>query len=179
MLAFISKAQTVPFEQPRSKPFLNDLHFGNLIGGTIAHEAPIVTCMILEKEDQLKTIQVFTNKNSGLVAGIRFGVVSKSKQNRIVDFGDFSGNKQKIIFLKNNQKLIGISGSYGWFIDGLVFHFSDGTTSPRYGGKGGDLTFQQIFNRNKNSTFKGNWCGIYGSFTDQLESIGLCFWAVE
>ncbi len=175
---YCSFGQEILHLEPKTKPLLNDLHYGARVGGLIAQEAVNKEIIVLNKNDKLEKIQVFTNNKSALVAGFKFLVKTQNGVLKWKIFGDTLGNPKPILNLKN-KKIIGISGTYGWFIDSLKFHFSDGSTSPKYGGNGGDLSFQQIFNRNKNNAFKGNWCGIYGSYSDQLETIGLIFWAVE
>ncbi len=84
------------------------------------------------------------------------------------------------IELKAGQQLLGISGAGGWFIDAIQFHFSGGQVSPRFGGSGGDTTFDLRIQTRPDGQPRGALLGFYGSIQDSLlESLGLVFWPIE
>ena len=180
-LAFNCKtfSQTTDYQAPTHKPLLGEIHFGNRVGGEIAQEGLTKKLICLEDGSRLQSIQVNITKAKNVVKGLKMSILDKNNLLKEYVFGDTLGIWQEKISLKNSQKLVGISGTMGWFIDSICFHFSDGTKTRRFGGNGGDIAFQNIFNRDKKGNYKGKWMGFWGSATDQLETIGLVFMAIE
>jgi hypothetical protein len=172
-------SQTTDFQIPTHKPLLGEIHFGNRVGGEIAQEGVTKKLTFLENGSRLGSIQVNITKAKNVVKGLKLGILERNNQLKDYVFGDTLGIWQEKIILKKSQELVGISGKMGWFIDSICFHFSDGTKTKRFGGNGGDIAFQNIFNRDKKGKYKGKWSGFWGSATDQLKTIGLVFMAVE
>lgn len=174
-----SFSQATDYQTPTHKPLLGEIHFGNRVGGEIAQEGVTQKLICLEEGSKLQSIQVNITKARNVVKGLKMIILDKNNQVKDYVFGDTLGIWQEKIILKKSQDLVGISGTMGWFIDSICFHFSDGAKTKRFGGNGGDITFQNIFNQGKKGNFKGKWIGFWGSATDQLETIGLIFMAVE
>ncbi len=172
-------AQSTPFLTPSHKPLLGDIHFGNRVGGEIAQEGQTQKLICLENGARLQSIQVNLTTAKNVVKGIKMTVLEGNQKLKTYAFGDTNGVWMPKVMLKKNQNLVGISGSMGWFIDAIRFHFSDGSQTQLFGGGGGDIAFRQVFNKNKKQEYKGRWIGFWGSATDQLETIGLVFMAVE
>ncbi len=184
LIIFLKLSQTIfsqatDYQTPTHKPLLGEIHFGNRVGGEIAQEGVTKKLICLEEGSHLQSIQVNLTKAKNVVKGLKMSILCKNNQVKDYVFGDTLGIWQEKIILKKSQELVGISGTMGWFIDSICFHFSDGTKTKRFGGNGGDIAFQNIFNRDKKGNFKGKWIGFWGSATDQLETIGLVFMAVE
>ncbi len=178
-LKFSAFSQLGSWQTPDHKPLLGDIHYGNRVGGEIAQEGPTQKLICLEKGSRLLRIQVNVTQARNVVKGIKMIIVDEKKQEKIFAFGDTTCIWLENINLQKNQTLVGISGTMGWFIDSIRFHFSDGRQTRLFGGSGGDIAFQQVFNRSKKGYYKGRWIGFWGSATDQLETIGLVFMAVE
>jgi hypothetical protein len=79
---------------------------------------------------------------SDLVQGAKFVYEDDKGTKHEVQIGPCGGQWEKATDVPKGVRLVGISGSYGLVMDGLRFHFSDGSKSPLYGGKGGDFEFQ-------------------------------------
>ncbi len=174
-----SFSQVTHYQTPTHKPLLGEIHFGNRVGGEIAQEGVTQKLICLEEGSKLQSIQVNITKARNVVKGLKMIILDKNNQVKDYVFGDTLGIWQEKISLEKSQELVGISGTMGWFIDSICFHFSDGVKTKRFGGNGGDIAFQNIFNQDKKGNFKGKWIGFWGSATDQLETIGLIFMAVE
>ncbi len=168
------------FQAPAHKPKLGEIHLGNRVGGTLAQEGPTQQLICLQEGDQLHSIQTCLTPQQNVVKGIRMEVLKKDGKMQTYVFGDTTqGAWQPVYQVKKGQLLTGISGVSGWFVDSIRFHFNDGTTTPLYGGGGGDNDYQLILSRNRQKQLRGRWMGFWGSATNQLESIGLVFWPVE
>lgn len=159
------------------KPLLGEIHYGNRVGGVQAQEGTTVQVIAFEENDVLKSIQVFLNESS-VVSGFQLEV---KKQNHIelFSFGAVKGHPQEKFIVGENKKLVGISGSSGWYIDSIQFIFDDGCMTPRYGGLGGDLDFKLVLNKKPSGEYLGRLMGFWGSHTVLLETIGLVFWPIE
>jgi hypothetical protein len=172
-------AQPTDYVPANHKPLLGDIHFGNRVGGEIAQEGMTKQLICLEEGSELHTIQVNVTNAKNVVKGFAIEVFDKSKTKKIFVFGDTSGVWQEKIIVKKGVQLVGFSGTVGWFIDSIRFHFSDGSKSKRFGGNGGDIAFEQILNKDKKGRYKGRWMGFWGSATDQLETLSLIFFPIE
>lgn len=177
-LSFAAPAQ-VPFREPDHKARLGELHYGNRAGGLIAQEGPTVVTMVREEGETLETIEVAVTPPGHLVKGLRLGVRRADGSLKSVAFGNPDGRWLPQFRVPPGRVLVGISGACGWFVDNLRFHFDDGSTTPLYGGTGGDTAFQLLLARRADGTLKGRFRGFWGSSTEFLESIGLLFFPEE
>lgn len=162
---------------PDHKPLLGEVHYGNRVGGVQAQEGKSVVMIALEETDVLSSIQVFLSERN-IVSGFQFHVEKKDGDS-IYSFGNFSELPQAKFIVPADRRLIGISGTSGWFIDSIAFVFDDGSTTPKYGGSGGDLNFRLLINKKPTGEYLGRVMGFWGSYTDVLETIGLVFWPIE
>ncbi len=159
------------------KPLLGEVHYGNRIGGVQAQEGRSIQMISFEENDNLNSIQVFLNEDQ-IVTGFKLEVERKGGI-KVFSFGNLNSFPQEIFFVQKNAKLVGISGTSGWFIDSLAFIFDDGSSTPKYGGTGGDLNFKLVLNKKPTGIYLGRLMGFWGSHTDLLETIGLVFWPIE
>jgi hypothetical protein len=180
LLPFVGLGQ-VPFHEPDHKARLGEVHYGNRVGGLVAQEGQTVAVLVQDSSETLQSIQVCVDKRpgAGIVRGFRFGVRGADGRVRYVSFGSQEGAWEPPFNVPNGRNLIGISGACGWFVDNLRFHFDDQTTTPRYGGNGGDTTFQLLLTQKPDGRFKGRFMGFWGSWTHSLETIGLIFYPYE
>ena len=125
----------------------------------------------------LKSIQVFLGERN-IVSGFQLEV-EKEEGIKISTFGNVSGTPQEKYIVPKDRKLVGISGAAGWYIDSLAFVFDNGSTTPKYGGEGGDLNFTLVLNKKQTGEYLGRLMGFWGSHTSVLETIGLVFWPIE
>jgi len=77
-----------------------------------------------------------------VVRGVKFVHQDAAGKQRASQVGPCDGDWQKAVEIPAGVLVVGVSGSYGLVMDSLQFHFSDGTKTPRFGGKAGDLDFQ-------------------------------------
>jgi hypothetical protein len=165
---------------PTSKPRLGEVHYGNRAGGLIGQEGPTQQLLFLAEGDQLLRLQVGLTAAGNVVKALRFVVQQRSGAQAMYLFGEAIGAVwQPVVAVKKGRSLVGISGAGGWFIDNLRFHFDDGSTTPRYGGTGGDNDFQLLLTKSPKGHYRGRLMGLWGSATDQLESVGLVFFPIE
>jgi purine nucleosidase len=164
------------YQAPSTKAKLGQLHFGNRVGGTFGQEAETKQYLFANNNTIVKSVQVGLTPTLGVVQCIQIEVETNGKPEVITMGSTENAVFQKKHLLKINQKLVGIKGASGWFIDRLAFVFSDGTTTPMYGGNGGDNEFSLVLAKDTKGKYKGELTGFYGSATNQLESIGLVFW---
>jgi purine nucleosidase len=170
----------INFKTPNSKPKLGEVHYGNRIGGLIGQEGKTTELICIEDGDQIQQIKVALNQAQNIVKGFQMDVLKKDGSLKNYEFGNTKdGIWQKNIAIKKGIKLIGISGAAGWFVDNISFQFSDGSSSPIYGGKGGDNDYKLHITKNEKGQFRGSLMGFWGSSTDVLESIGLVFYPIE
>lgn len=164
------------FSPPIKKPLLGEIHYGNQVGGILGQEGETEQLLFADNEDgiSLKSLRVCLSK-AGIVGGFEISLADGSQHT----FGNIEGTWQKPFEISKDQRLIGISGAAGWFVDSIRFHFSDGSETPLYGGNGGDLDFKLLLNKDGKRNFKGRWIGFWGSASHSLETIGLVFWPVE
>lgn len=159
------------------KPLLGEIHYGNRVGGVQAQEGKSLQLIAFEENDVLKCIQVFLSDRQ-IVTGFELQVEKKGVAHTF-SFGNLEGSPQEKYFVPKNRKLVGIQGASGWFIDSIAFVFDDGSTTPRYGGGGGDLDFSLVLNKKPSGKYLGRLMGFWGSSTNLLETIGLVFWPIE
>jgi purine nucleosidase len=168
------------FKSPNAKPKLGDIHYGYRVGGLTGQEGETKELICIEEGDQVQQIMVALNKTQNVVQGFQMEVLKKDSKMQKYDFGNLKdGVWQKPFVIKKGAKLIGISGSAGWFVDNISFQTSDGQSSPIYGGKGGDTDYKLHITKNEKGQYRGRLMGFWGSSTDLLESIGLVFFPIE
>lgn len=162
------------------KPLLEEVHYGNRVGGVQAQEGESKQLIVIDADDILKSIVVCVAKLNEIqiVAGFQLEL-EKDGNTSMYSFGNLSGTIEEKFTVPNGRKLVGISGTSGWFVDSLQFIFDDGSRTPKYGGKGGDINFNMTLNKNSKGAYTGRLMGFWGSYTDYLESIGLVFWPIE
>jgi hypothetical protein len=108
-----------------------------------------------------------------IVKGFRFvGEDAKGKRFETV-IGPVDGKYAKAIEVKPGVDVVGISGKHGLGIDSIRFHFSDGTTSPVFGGNGGSEEYRLMLAK-KDGKYVGSVRGIFGRATeDTITGLGL------
>lgn len=159
------------------KPLLGEVHYGNRVGGIQAQEGKTLQTPRFPENAILKSIQVFLSDRQ-IVAGFTLEFYTGSL-NEYISFGNVQASPQEKYHVPKGRNLIGIKGASGWYIDSLAFVLDDGSTTPRYGGRGGDLNFSLVLNRKPNGALLGRLMGFWGSSTKELETIGLVFWPLE
>lgn len=164
------------FTIPKTKPLLGEIHYGNRVGGIIGQEGDLAVLHVFDHgaKEYLKSLRIGLNSN-GLVSSIQF----EKSTGEVLLFGNPACEWQKTYVLSANKEIVGISGAAGWFVDRLQFHFSDGSSTPKYGSSGGDLSFELFINKDKNGNLKGKFLGLWGSHTHAIETLGLVFWPIE
>jgi hypothetical protein len=176
------QAQTLPqdFTLPSEKAKLGDIHYGNKVGGIIGQWSIDKQLIFIEEGDQLMEVIFGLPPEKNIVGALKFKVQKKSGTIEEYIFGD----PQKQLWqaphkVKKGITIAGISGAGGWLIDNMRIHFSDGTATQLYGGKGGDNTFNISITKDKKGRAKGRFMGFWGSYVDKIESIGLVFFPIE
>jgi purine nucleosidase len=175
------------FQMPTTKPRLGEVHYGNRVGGLTGQEGKTTHLICIEEGDQIQDIKVCLTKALNVVKGFEMSVLKKNNTVKTYTFGENTdlsrdnreGVWQPIFKVKKGVQLVGISGAAGWFIDNLRFHFDDGSTTPLYGGKGGDNDFKLVITKNDKGQLRGRLIGFWGSYTNQLETLGLVFFPKE
>ncbi len=177
----VAWAQTKSFEAPTQKAKLGEIHYSSRIGGTVGETGKKFAVVVAPQSEQLVRISVCVSAdgNAGVVKGFRFETQNKAGKRQSVTCGDITGKWLPTYTVSGKQQLTGISGSCGWFIDSIRFHFDDGSQTPLYGSQtGGDTDYALILSR-KNGKLKGRWMGFWGTATDNIESLGLVFFPIE
>jgi hypothetical protein len=168
------------FEFPTSKPLLGQIHYGYRVGGLMGQEGKTKELIFIEENDQVDKVIVALNKDLNIVKGFKIEVSRSDGSVKTYDFGNVENSVwQKPFKINKGAKLIGVSGSAGWFVDNISFQTSDGKSSPLYGGKGGDTDYRLHLSKDPKGKLKGRLMGFWGSSTDYLETIGLVFWPIE
>lgn len=85
-----------------------------------------------------------------IVEGIQFTITDgKGGKSMPIIGGQSDRHKSHFVFaIGHNEILTGISGRYGWFIDGLRIH-TNRRISPLYGGHGGSDEFHFVVGKNE------------------------------
>jgi hypothetical protein len=180
-VAVLTVSAQTPFQEPARKAKLGEIHYSARIGGTVGEEDKKFSVMAVNENDRLVSIAVCLATNgSDLVRAIRLEVADKQGKTRIFTCGDSVGGKWLTPHkVPSKSQLVGISGSCGWFVDSIRFHFDDGSETPLYGSRsGGDTDYRLVLSR-KNGQLKGRFVGFWGTATEYLETIGLVFFPIE
>ncbi len=164
-------------ELPSHKPALEDVHYGNRVGGVIGQEAPSIELICFDESSRVVSVQVFLTQHD-IVAGFTIEVETNGHTQHH-GFGDTTAIARSKFIPDQPTTIVGISGASGWFVDSLRFHFADGSETPLYGGSGGDLNYRLFLHRNPTGNLRGRLIGFWGSHTHQLETLGLVFMALE
>lgn len=170
LLSLVSFAQKIP----TSKAKLGELHFGNRVGGVVGQEGASSVFKLWDFGEGDSLISLRVNYD-WVVKAMECCTSKKGCQ----VFGNPTAEWSEAILVPNGASIIGISGAAGWFIDSISFHFSDGSQSEVYGGKGGDLHYELLLNKDEKGQWKGEFLGFWGSYTHSLETLGLLFWPIE
>ena len=171
-----------PWHPPSAKARLSEVHYSPLAGGVVGRQGP------------LREYRLSPDSTAARITSLRVGLTPREDW-RIVQclevvYASSGGRSDTLLLggadgadwqppyrLRENQTLTGVSGAGGWFVDAIQFHFSDGATSARYGGTGGDTAFGLHLHAQPDGTPRSTLLGFYGSEHDGLlESIGLVFW---
>ncbi len=171
-----------PWTAPARKARLSEVHYSPRVGGVIGARGELVEW------------RLSPDSTAARIASLQVGCAPPS-QGRLVQcvrvvYGAPFGKTDTLLIggaagaewfaphvLSPGQTLVGISGAGGWFVDALQFHFSDGASTPRYGGTGGDTGFAVRLHTQPDGAARSLLLGLYGSETQgRLESIGLVFW---
>lgn len=173
-----SFAQELTLSQEKAQ--LGEIHYSARVGGTVPTQGDTFLIQVLSEGDVLRQIQVGVNQNPdfAVVQALRMVMEDSTGQFRELTIGNSDSKWEKVIEVPGGSELVGISGASGWWIDRIRFHFSNGSFSPTFGGKGGDTDFQLILSQ-RDGAWKGRWLGVWGTHTDYLESLGLIFWPIE
>lgn len=164
------------FSVPLHKAKLGEIHYSARVGSTVVAEGDSFRVIVVPEGGALKSVQVAVV--GSVVHGLRFVCSDAQGKTRTTTVGDSTGRWYNPFVIPPERHLVGISGAGGWWIDALRFHLDDGTTSPLYGGAGGDTDFTLLLAR-RNGAWKGHLMGFWGTTGEHLESLGLVFWPIE
>lgn len=161
---------------PSARPGPGAVHFSAPVGGVFGAGGQPFSTDLLQRDDQLLAVRVnLTPAPLYVIRALAFRIRRADGQIHEVRIGEVSGEWQEWHKVPAGARLSGVSGASGWYLDALQFHFNDGTSSPRYGGSGGDTDFQLILNP-RNGSERQFIRGFHGTYTDfGLETIGLIF----
>ena len=128
------------------------------------------------QDDRIVAVQVNTGRWRSVgpvILGLRMKLVNTKGEEREEQIGPCQGEWQKAVALNKDQRLIGISGRHGAVLDSIRFHFSDGQTSPRFGGSGGDNEYRLVL-KGKAGKYQGQVRGLFGyALDDAVTGLGL------
>ena len=165
------------FTLPDRKAKLGEVHYSARVGSTVGTEGERFQALVIPEGGRLASVQVATG--GSVVHSLRFRYTDAEGKEQTHLVGDKNGDWQEPFSIPPGRTLVGISGAGGWWIDRLVFHLDDGTTSPAYGGtEGGDTDFSLLLAQ-RNGKWKGRLMGFWGTVGEHIESLGLVFWPIE
>ena len=165
------------FTLPDRKANLGEVHYSARVGCTVGTEGERFQALVIPEEGRLSSVQVATG--GSVVHSLRFNYTDADGNEQTHLVGDEDGDWQKAFMIPPGRTLVGISGAGGWWIDRLVFHLDDGTTSPAYGGTGGGDTDFSLLLAQRDGKWKGRLMGFWGTVGEHIESLGLIFWPIE
>jgi hypothetical protein len=162
------------------KARLGEIHYSARVGGTVPTEGDTFLVRVLAEGDILRQLQVGVNRdvNFRVVQALLMVVEDSKGEIQELTIGNADSEWEERVEVPEGAELVGISGASGWWIDQIRFHFSDGSTSPTFGGTGGDTDFRLVLSQREGKR-KGRWLGFWGTRTNYLESLGLIFWPIE
>ncbi len=127
-------------------------------------------------QERLAAIEVNTGRWRSVgpvIKGVKFTLEDGQGKRREDKIGPCDGEWEKAFEVAKEQSLIGISGRHGAVLDSVRFHFSDGKTSPRYGGSGGDHEYRLLL-KGQAGQFQGQVRGFHAkALSNALTGIGL------
>lgn len=167
---------TAPAGIVAARPGPRALHRSALVGGTMGAQGKLFETEVFLPGDKLKALQVCIGEDPlRLVRGFRFLIVDATGRERTVQIGHESGVWQPWFYLPRAGTLTGMGGASGWLFDSIQFFFDDGTHSPRFGGPGGDTSFDLRLNQQAGKD-SGRIRGFYGTMDEAgIETLGLLF----
>ena len=183
LLLTVLGCQRPAFTVPDRKTQLGEMHYSAPVGGVTGTQSPVFVTEFLTPGNELLAIEVGTTGNPDflVVQCLRFryreghsGREQTYTVGRATD-ADFAPPHR----VPTGTNLIGISGRGGWYIDAIQFHFADGSSSPEYGGAGGDTTFRTLMTQRVDGSYRGEVRGLYGHAGELVEVLGLVFWPLE
>jgi hypothetical protein len=181
-LLLLAGCQRATTAIPDVKARLGELHYSAPVGGVTGTESPAFRAEFLTPGTVLRQIEVGTTGNADflVVQCLRFTYTDADGREQVYTVGRPAGAEFASPYpVPPGGQWIGISGRAGWYIDAVQFHFSDGSVSPLYGGRGGDTTFRTLITQNADGGYRGELRGIYGHAGELVEVLGLIFWPVE
>lgn len=170
----------VEFQEPHAKARLGEMHYSSLIGGTVGTRGKKFACELIGAKDRVLSLQVaLSNDKLRIVKALRFETMNERGEQTVKTCGnETNADWQPTFTIPAGRQLVGISGASGWYVDNLRFHFDDGSTTPLYGGKGGDTEFRVLLNKT-NGQWKGHLRGFWGLSETAIEALGLIFCPIE
>jgi hypothetical protein len=176
LLAALALPLSLRAQQPIARPKYEDLHASAAVGNTGPPHGRRFWLDFLKDGGKLEGIRVCTHPEVPVIASIQFRYQNSDGKGAIAFLG-VGDNCAPEYAVPPGVSLVGISGAGGWFVDQIRFHFSDNSTTPAYGGTGGDHEFSLTL-RKKDGKFVGRIVGFYGTEEGgKLESLGLLYWA--
>ena len=159
-----------------TKPGPDEVHYSARLGGTQGRSGTEFHADCFKPGDQLRSISVCLGTSPlSLVKGLKFIWKKAHGGDSTVVIGSNEGDWQTPHLLKGEVFLTGVGASTGWFFDAIQFYFSDGTSSKRYGGEGGD-TFSTVHLNGTDQDSGSRIRGFYGSYDQEgIETLGLIF----
>ena len=164
------------FSLPNRKANLGEVHYSARVGCTVGIEGEQFRALVVPEGGRLSSVQVAAG--GSVVHSLRFRYTDADGKEQTHLVGNEDGDWQKPFVIPPGHTLVGISGAGGWWIARLVFHLDDGTTSPAYGGTGGDTDFRLLLVQ-RDGRWKGQLMGFWGTVGEHIESLGLVFWPIE
>jgi hypothetical protein len=163
-------------QQPIARPKFEDLHASSPVGNTGPAQGARFWLDFLKAGGTLQAIRVCTHAEVPVIASIHFRYQTTLGRSALASIGE-GGTCAAEYMVPAGVTLVGFSGVGGWYIDQLRFHFSDNSTTPTYGGTGGDHEFSVTL-RKKEDKRVGRVAGFFGTQDGgKLESLGLLYWA--
>lgn len=160
---------------PTHKPRVGELHFGPAQGAGLPVTGMRFAREFLPSGVRLLAVQANTQPDGlRLLHALRFEVAAEDGRRHVELIGEPRGAWSAPHPVPPGATLTGLSGTGGWWVDSLQFHFSEGSQTPRYGGAGGDYAFEQSVTRRAGDP-TGEVRGLWGTLSTNgfLESIGL------
>jgi hypothetical protein len=160
---------------PAARPGPGALHRSAPVGGVMGAVGEPFEIELFPSQERLHRVRVNVgDEPMHLIKGVAFEIVTAGGELEVHSVGSDTGTWEAWYSVPAGSTLTGISGASGWFIDGLRFHFSDGSMSPRYGGTYGDTEFHVELRSGEEGI--GRLRGLYGTVDDGLiETLGLIF----
>jgi hypothetical protein len=174
-LAFSAQAQV---SVPDGKAKLGELHYGPLVGGTIGTLGERFAVQGLTGI-RVEGIRVNLTPERNLVKGFQFFFRRGTRADTLT-VGSTDGVWEPTFSLRPDQSVVGVAGAGGWYLDRIEFLLSDGTQTPNYGGRGGDVDFRLSVHRRADGSYASELRGFWGTRHEgRLETLGLLHMPLE